>query len=107
MTTNWQIAEIKRTPDTGLVIEVLYIMNFELEDKGDRHVGSITLTGDPTAPDFVPFENLTQEIVLGWVQAELGETKINEITTSAQTRLQERIDRENNPEFLTGMPWEA
>ena len=107
MTTTWQIAEIKRKPDTGLVIEVLYIMNFELSGKSDRHVGVVTLTGDPTSPDFVPFESLTEEIVLGWVQTEVGAAKITEIETAASTRIQERIDRENNPEFLTGFPWEA
>lgn len=107
MTTNWQITKIKRKPDTGLVIEVLYIMNFKLEDKEDRYVSSITLTGDPTAPDFISFEDLTQEIVLGWIQTELGQTKIDEITSSMQARLQERIDKENNPEYLTGIPWEA
>jgi hypothetical protein len=105
MTTDWKIANVKSKSDNGLVIEVTYIMNFKLEDKEDRHVGMVTLEGDPESPNFVPYEELTQEIVLGWIQNELGQTKIDEITSSMQTRLQERIDREKNPPFKTGLPW--
>lgn len=105
METNWKIIELKREPDNGLVFEVTYIMNFKLEDKEDRLVDIISLEGDTNSPDFVPYENLTEKIVLNWVQSEIGEVKINEIESSFQTRLQEKIDRENNPEFLTGKPW--
>lgn len=105
METNWKILELKRTPAEGLVIEVIYVMNFKLEDKVDRQVGMINLEGDPNSPDFVPYENLTEEIVLNWVQSELGQTKIEEIKSSFQARIQQKIDRENNPEFLTGKPW--
>ena len=105
MTTNWKIANIKRIPSNGLVIEVTYIMNFVLSGKQTRHVGSVTLTGDPQDPNFVPYENLTEQIVIGWVQDDLGTQRIDEITSDAQTSLQAQIDRENNPEFLTGLPW--
>jgi hypothetical protein len=107
MTTTWTIANIKRKPDTGLVFEVTYIMNFKLENKEDRHVGMVELEGDASDPNFVPFNELTQETVLGWVQTKLGEEEITRIQTQMETRLQERIDRENNPEFLQGLPWEV
>lgn len=106
METKWKILELKRKPDNGLVFEVTYVMNFKLENKEDRQIGVISLEGDPNSPDFVPYENLTEEIVLNWVQSEIGEVKISEIESSFQTRLQEKIDREKNPEFLTGKPWQ-
>jgi hypothetical protein len=34
-------------------------MNFELENETDRHVGSVTLEGDPTSETLVPYEELT------------------------------------------------
>jgi hypothetical protein len=105
METNWKIANLKSKSDTGLVVEVTYIMNFKLEDKEDRHVGMITLNGDPTDPNYISYEDLTHEIVLGWVQSELGQTEIERIEAEAQTRLQERIDREKNPPYKTGLPW--
>lgn len=106
METKWKILELKRKPDNGLVFEVTYVMNFKLENKEDRQIGVIRLEGDPNSPDFVPYENLTEEIVLNWVQSKIGEVKISEIESSFQTRLQEKIDREKNPEFLTGKPWQ-
>ena len=106
METTWKVLELKRKPDTGLVIEVTWVMNFDLNGEKDRHIGSIKLEGDVNDPNYVPYEDLTEEIVLGWIQSDLGEEKIAEIKSSVQSRLEERIERENNPEFLTGKPWE-
>ena len=106
MTTTWKIAQLKRNPTNGLVFEVTYIMNFELQNETDRHVGSVTLVGDPTSSTFVPYEELTEAIVLDWVKEELTQAKITEIETSAEARLEDRIEKKTNPEFLTGKPWE-
>lgn len=105
MTTTWKIAQLKRNPTNGLVFEVTYIMNFELENETDRHVGSVELEGDPTSETFVPYEELTELIVLEWVKEELTQSKITEIETSMETRLEDRIEKKANPEFLTGTPW--
>jgi hypothetical protein len=105
METTWKVLELKRKPDTGLVIEVTWVMNFDLNGEKDRHIGSITLEGDVNDPNYIPYEDLTEEIVLGWVQSDLGSEKVTEIQTSAESRIQSRIDRKNNPEFLTGKPW--
>jgi hypothetical protein len=100
-----KIANLKRNPTSGLVSEVTYIINFELEGETDRKVGMITFEGDETDPNFVPFEDLTEETVLGWVISTLGKEEITKIETEFETRLQERIDKKNNPEFLLGTPW--
>lgn len=105
MTTTWKIAQLKRNPSNGLVFEVTFIMNFKLENETDRHVGSVKLTGDPTSPSFVPYEELTEAIVLNWVKEELTQAKITEIETSAEARLEDRIEKKANPEFLIGTPW--
>jgi hypothetical protein len=105
MTTTFKIANLKRKPTTGLVFEVTYIMNFELEGETDRKVGMETFEGDETSETFVPFENLTEEIVLEWVKESLGEEKIAEIEASYKASLEERITRKANPTFLTGTPW--
>lgn len=106
MTTTWKIAQLKRNPSNGLVFEVTFIMNFELENETDRHVGSVTLEGDPTSETFVPYEELTELIVLDWVKEELTQSKITEIESSMESRLQEIIEKKTNPEFLTGTPWD-
>jgi hypothetical protein len=106
MTTTWKIAQLKRKPTTGLVFEVTYIMNFKLQNETDRKVGMIEFVGDVNDPNFIPFEDLTEEIVLDWVTTTLGEEEISATETEFEARLQERIDKKNNPEFLTGTPWE-
>jgi hypothetical protein len=107
MTTTWKVAQLKRTPTTGLVIDVTYIMNFNLEGESDRKVGSVTLEGDPTDPNFIPFENLTEEVVLDWVKAAIGEVEVTAIEAQYEQILQEKIDKKNNPEFLVGTPWNS
>jgi hypothetical protein len=105
METNWKILNLKRVPSNDLVTQVSYVINFKLENQEDRHIGSIELEGDVTDPNFIPYENLTEAKVLEWVKSSIGEEKITELETSFSTRLQERIDRINNPEFLQGTPW--
>jgi hypothetical protein len=105
MKTVWKIADAKRSPQNGLVFEVVYVINFSLEEKEDRHVGFAKFEGDPLSPSFVPFEKLTEEIVIGWVKEKLGDTEINRIIAEAQARIEDRIQKEKNPEFINGLPW--
>ena len=105
MKTTTKIANLKRKPTTGLVFEVTYIMNFELKGETDRKIGIIEFEGDETDPNLIPFDELTEETVLSWVTTTLGEEQINLIETEFETRLQERVDKKTNPEFLIGTPW--
>lgn len=105
MTTNWNIVNLKRKPDTGLVFEVTYIINFNHLGKDERHVGMVELEGDPTSESFISFDELTQETVTQWVKDTVGEEEITRITSEVQTRIEERVEKENNPEFLQGLPW--
>lgn len=106
METNWKILNLKRKPNSGLVIEVTYVMNFKLQDESDRNIGMIELEGDENDPNFVPFEELTEEIVLDWVKSELGEEEMGEIESKHQSIMEDRIYKKANPEFLDGLPWE-
>jgi hypothetical protein len=105
MDKTFKIANMKRTPDAGVVVKVVYIIEFEYNGIYDRHVGSVTLIGDPTSPDFVPFNELTEEIVTDWVKAELGETKLAEIDSTFQASLEAKYQAKQNPEFISGTPW--
>lgn len=107
METNWKILNLKREVDNGLVIEVTYVMNFKLQGESDRKIGLIKLEGDENDPNFIPFEELTEEIVLDWVKSELGQEEIDNIKTQYQTRLEERVYKKLNPEYLDGLPWDG
>lgn len=104
MTTSWKIAGMKRIVATGLVVDVTYIFNAEESNVLDRHVGSMTFSGSTDEPGFVPYEDLTEEIVLGWVFDSLGSQKTvieTEVTGRVEARI---IEQQNNP-YSQGVPW--
>jgi hypothetical protein len=104
MTTNWKIAGMKRIDSTGLVVGVTYIFNAEEGNVLDRKVGSMTFSGSTNEPGFVPYEDLTEEIVLGWVYNELGSEKTT-IENEVTERVQDRIDAQQNNPYKQGVPW--
>lgn len=54
--------------------------------------------------DFIPYENLTEEIVLGWVQQQLGEEGINFYKAKAQAEVDFLSNPPITPEY-TPLPW--
>ena len=106
MEKNWTIADLRRYPENGLVFNVTYIINFTLEDIEDRLVGRLQLEGNSEDENFIPFEELTEEVVIGWVKETLGEEEIEEIYSNMETILEEKLERKNNPPFLGGRPWD-
>jgi hypothetical protein len=105
MNTEIKAVDLKRIPTTGLVFEVTYIMNFELEGEVDRKIGKIEFQGDPNDPNFIPYNNLTEETVTGWVTQALGQDEINSIEAEFEAELQARVDAKANPQHLSGTPW--
>ena len=109
MTTfTWKVANLERNLADGRVGTVHYTVN-ALSDTVDPNsesggfysagaYGSIGLEGDVTTP----FENLTEEVVVGWVKEALGGAeKVAEI----EAALQNQIDLKITPVTATGKPW--
>jgi len=55
---------------------------------------------------FVPYDNLTEEMVLGWVQAQLGEEGIALYKAKAQAEIDALSNPPVTPEY-TPLPWAA
>jgi hypothetical protein len=104
MITKWVIAGMKRIESTGLVVDVTYIFNAEEDNIMDRKVGNITFSGSPSDPGYVPYEDLTESDVLGWVYAKLGSEKVA-IETSVTTRVQELVTQKQQNPYSQGVPW--
>jgi len=109
MTTfTWKVANLERTVADGRVGTVHYTVN-ALSDTVDPNsesggfysagaYGSVCLDGEVTTP----FENLTEEVVVGWVKEKLGgEEKVAEI----EAALQNQIDLKITPVSAAGVPW--
>jgi len=63
-----------------------------------RRYGSCSFQPEPSSDDYIAYDDLTEEIVLGWVQAEVGEEDI-EASITAQ------IEAQKNPSTLKGLAW--
>jgi hypothetical protein len=55
-------------------------------------------------PGFIPYANLTEEIVLGWVQDQLGAEGIAQYQDKAQASIDEQSNPPLQPTY-TPLPW--
>jgi len=53
---------------------------------------------------FVPYADLTEEIVLGWIQSELGENGVLSITACIEGQIESQKNPPVSPE-ITPLPW--
>ena len=108
MTTfTWKVANLERNLADGKVSTVHYTVN-ALSDTVNPNsesggfysagaYGSVGFDGDVVTP----FENLTEEIVVGWVKEQFGAEKVEEI----ESALQNQIDLQITPVSAAGVPW--
>jgi hypothetical protein len=104
MEANWIIEHLERKADNGFVVKVhwRYVVKDE-DDEGRNYTANTYGLINYTQNDenYIPFEELTKEIVVGWVEETLGEDRLNEIVKM----LEETIQTQKNPSTLGGIPW--
>lgn len=100
-TYTWKINELERNVADGGVTVVHY--GVDVTDGTDTlgAYGTVSLTPDANADDFVPFDSLTEAQVIGWVQDALGEEQVANI----QSQLDAKLHEMQNPVTATGKPW--
>ena len=101
-TFNWSIANTERYLDTGGIFVVHWRVTAE-ETVGDvtypaSAYGTVGFTPDPDADDFVVYDSLTEEVVMGWVHAEVDQD-------ATEAALTANIEAQKNPVSADGMPW--
>ena len=103
MTTfNWTIAELEYDLTTDNSVITAHWRCTATDDAGEYSAGRYGTCGfsaDPEATDFVPYAELTEEIVLGWCFAD----GINRDAVEAS--LQANIDLQAAPVKASGVPW--
>jgi len=105
MTTTWQIIDLKSQIADGLVTKITYKCKVKLENDSNQTIGEITVTGDPTLPNFIPFSDLTEETVIEWVKSSLGEEQVTTIETKLQNRVSARKAAREAETEQNGLPW--
>lgn len=98
MAATWTISELERqTADGGVIVAHWRVTDVDGEYSASAY-GTASFTPDPTAPDFIPYENLTEADVLGWVYTRLDKTAV-------ETSLAGKIESDKNPVIASGLPW--
>ena len=99
-TTVWKIAQLERLTEDGLVITAHYTVD---ANDGTYSAGAYGSQGfeRPAEDALIPFADLTEEIVVGWVQNALGDEKVAEV----EAALQGQLDEQRHPRRASGVPW--
>jgi hypothetical protein len=105
MTTTWQIIDTTSRKSDGLITKVLYECRLKSEDDRVSSIGEITLTGDSTLSDFIPFSDLTEQTVIEWIKSSLGEDQVTAIETKLQNRISTRKAAKEAETEQKGLPW--
>lgn len=79
------------------------VVKWEAHQREDAYEASVTgaevFYPDPSSEDFVPYEDLTHDDVVSWLENTKG------WTSSTQARLLKQIQEEKHPSILNGIPW--
>jgi hypothetical protein len=95
--TTWKIINMERDAQTGFVNNVHWTCSDVDGDYSGRAYGSLGLSGELT----IPYEDLTEEVVIGWVKASMGE----ETVAAHEAAVAAQIADAKAPKVATGMPW--
>jgi hypothetical protein len=101
----WKVLNMIHKTSDGFVVEVTSA--YEKQDNpgyaSELFVNEFTGT---VGPEFIPYEDLTQEIVIGWVKDSLGVDKVTEVETQVDTLAAAKKSEIENPTVEDGLPWE-
>ena len=102
----WEICTLDRITDTGYVYHA-YCKCIAQEEVNGALLNGVSLIDAeftaPIGPDFIPYENLTEQDVLTWVFNEIGDLKLKKEQT-ATDKLNRTIS-DLNPTTQEGVPW--
>lgn len=100
MTTNfqWKIANLDREAQDGFVFCCHYTVSAE---DGTYNAGAYGSIGLERPDSLIPFDDLTEDMVINWVKEKFGDEKVSEI----EAALQSQLDEKHAPTKASGVPW--
>ena len=104
---NWNCKTVDVHPTEAGQTDVVYNVHWivtgisdELDPEGNAYqattIGTQTVPLDPES-EFIPFEDLTNKIVVDWTKDAMGAEQV----TSIEAGIQQAIDLETNPTSVT------
>lgn len=96
MEFTWNVVQMDRQVTDGFVTTVHYNVSAVDGEFTASTYGTVGFTKEEM--DYVPFEQLTPEQVIGWVQDSLGKDTVEEALAA-------QIESKKNPVSESGLPW--
>jgi hypothetical protein len=95
----WTITQLEREVIDGYVFVAHY--NVSLQDDVYSASAYGAMGFERPEGDLIPFSDLTEEVVVGWLKDKFGEEKVTEI----EAALQVQLDYQRHPTTAAGLPW--
>jgi hypothetical protein len=105
ITNTWNVVSMDCYPEVDGKTDVVFVCHWTLNGTDGEHTGGVYgsagLTLDPEAT-YVPYGDLTEAQVIGWVKDALGE----EAVTGYEANVAQQIADQINPPVVTPqLPW--
>ena len=99
ITYNWTIGQLEYNNDSdqGVVIAHWRCTGVDGEYSASAY-STQSFEPDSSADGYVAYTDLTEEMVIGWVQNAVDQTAV-------ETAIADKIEADKNPVTLSGMPW--
>lgn len=95
---NWTIAQLERNADDNGVVTAHWRVSAVDGDYTASSYGTCSWTPEPSTEGFVPFEDLTEAMVIEWVKGSLDVEAI-------EAGLTAQIEEQKAPKVIAGTPW--
>ena len=96
MEYTWTIAQLERNTADDFVVTVHYRVTAVDDTYTASTYGTVGYTQE--SETFIPFADLTEATVVGWVKESLGEDTV-------EAALASQIEAQKAPVTVAGMPW--
>lgn len=94
---NFTILQLERNNNDGVVVAHWQVTKTSGDNVASAF-GAVNFLPDATSEGFIPYVDLTEDIVIGWVQDTLDPTKLEAVLDSD---LAEQVA----PTIIKGTPW--
>jgi hypothetical protein len=104
-TKTWQINTLQRELADGYVSKAIYRVNGEDGTYKFRATGAVDL---PKPDTLVPYADLTEATVIGWVKARIGEINTagnGPSVAEIETAVENGVNEQKTPTTGEGTPW--
>jgi mevalonate kinase len=98
--TIWKISNLDRNTADGFVNTVHWTAS---QTDGDFTASTYSTVSFTKSEDvnLIPFETLTEDMLIGWIKASLGEEGV----AAVEATLAQQIELQKHPVMASGVPW--